>query len=111
MDLLAGDRSNRKMPKGRFEFDPVKLLVFAIPFRYLASHLGSVLSTRNFIWINLKITAITAVSNVILNVLLIPEHGAPGAAVATIISHAVLALLFAITVAKKLPNKSPNEYE
>ena len=87
------------------------LLVFAIPFRYLASHLGSVLSTRNFIWINLKITAITAVSNVILNLLLIPEHGAPGAAVATIISHAMLALLFAITVAKKLPNKSPNEYE
>ena len=83
------------------------LLNFAIPFRYLASHLGSVLSTRDFIWVNLKITATTALLNIILNILLIPEHGPAGAAVATIISHAVLALLFAITVVKNFRSKLP----
>lgn len=83
------------------------VLIFAIPLRYLASHLGSVLSTRDFIWVNLKITATTALLNIILNILLITEHGPVGAAVATIISHAVLALLFAITVVKKFRNKLP----
>jgi O-antigen/teichoic acid export membrane protein len=72
----------------------------AIPFRYLAIHLGSVLCTRDLIWTNLKITGFTALLNVFLNVLLIPQYGGAGAAVATVVSYVLLAVLFAVAVQK-----------
>ncbi len=76
------------------------LMSLAIPFRYLAAHLGSVLCTRDLIWINLKIAGSTALLNVFLNLLLIPQYGGAGAAVATVVSYISLAILYT-TVARK----------
>jgi len=78
------------------------LMCLAIPFRYLSVHLGSILATRDFIWINVKITAVTALLNVILNLMLIPQYGASGAAFATLLSHVSLAVLFFIATQSKL---------
>ena len=77
------------------------LMSLAIPFRYLAVHLGSVLCTRDLIWKNLRITSFTALLNVLLNLLLIPEHGAVGAAVAMVVSYIILAGLFLFSTQKK----------
>jgi O-antigen/teichoic acid export membrane protein len=76
------------------------LMSLAIPFRYVAVHLGSILCTRELIWVNLKITGFTALLNVFLNLLLIPQYGGSGAAVATIVSYVFLAVLFATAVRK-----------
>ena len=76
------------------------LMSLAIPFRYLAVHLGSFLSTRDLIWVNLRISSCTALLNVFLNLLLIPLYGGIGAAVATVVSYACLAILFVIAVRK-----------
>jgi O-antigen/teichoic acid export membrane protein len=76
----------------------VGILALSMPFRYLAIHLGSILSTRDFIWLNLKITAFTALLNILLNLALIPKYGAEGAAVATVTCHITLALCFVIAV-------------
>ena len=81
------------------------LLSLAIPFRYLAVHLGSVLCTRDLIWTNLKITGFTASLNVFLNFLLIPQYGGAGAAVATVLSYILLAVLFTAAVRKNLWTK------
>jgi O-antigen/teichoic acid export membrane protein len=78
------------------------LMCLGIPFRYLSVHLGSILSTRDFIWINLKITGVTALLNIFLNLLLIPQYGAVGAAFATVLSYITLAGLFVITTQKRL---------
>jgi O-antigen/teichoic acid export membrane protein len=72
------------------------LMSLGIPFRYLVFHLGSVLSTRDFIWINLKLTGFTALLSVLLNILLIPQYGALGAALAMVISDLCLATLFVV---------------
>jgi len=82
----------------------IPLLMFmslAIPFRYLASHLGSVLYTRDLVWTNLKFMGFTALLNVFLNLLLIPQYGGRGAAVATVVSYVFLAILFAAAVRKE----------
>ncbi len=83
------------------------LMCLGIPFRYLAVHLGSVLSTRDFIWINLKIAGVTALLNVILNLLLIPHYGAMGAAVATVLSYVTLSGLFVIATQRRLKVYDP----
>ncbi len=78
------------------------LMCLGIPFRYLAVHLGSVLSTRDYIWINLQIAGVTALLNIILNLLLIPHYGAMGAAFATVLSYVTLSGLFVIATQKRL---------
>ena len=76
------------------------VMSLAIPFRYLAVHLGNVLCTRDLIWTNLRITGFTAILNVFLNFLLIPQYGGTGAAYATVVSYVFLAVLFAVAVQK-----------
>ena len=78
----------------------VILMGLAIPFRYVALHLGSVLCTRDLIWTNLKVTGCTALINVCLNLLLIPQYGGEGAAVATVVSYVSLAVLCTAAVRK-----------
>ncbi len=85
------------------------LMCLGIPFRYLAIHLGSVLSTRDYIWINLKITGVTALLNIILNLLLIPDYGAMGAAFATVLSYATLSGLLVIATQKRLKVYGPGK--
>ena len=77
------------------------VMSLAIPFRYLAVHLGSVLCTRDLIWTNLKISGFTALLNVVLNFLLIPQYGGEGAAIATVVSYVFLAGLIAAAARKK----------
>lgn len=72
------------------------LLALAAPFRYLAVHLGIILFTRDLIWVNLKLTGLTAIINVLLNIILIPEYGGLGSAIAMVVSYIFLAGLFII---------------
>jgi O-antigen/teichoic acid export membrane protein len=93
-----------KFALGDAYYPSVALLVLmslAVPFRFLAIHLGTVLSTRDLIWTNLKISSFTALLNVFLNFLLIPQYGGEGAAVATVVSYVFLGVLFAAAARKK----------
>jgi O-antigen/teichoic acid export membrane protein len=76
------------------------VMCLAIPFRYLADHFGSVMTTRDLIMNNLKVTGMAVLINAILNFLLIREFGAYGAAVATVVSNIFLAASYFIFARK-----------
>lgn len=76
------------------------LMSLAIPFRYLAVHLASVLCTSGLMWVNLRITAFTALFCVLLNFILIPQYGGVGAAIAMVVSDISLAVFFSSAVRK-----------
>lgn len=80
----------------------LQILAIAIPFRYLNTHLGSILKTRDFIWTSVKATFFTAALNVVLNFVLISQYGTFGAAVATLTSYIVLSILFLLSASKSL---------
>jgi len=70
------------------------ILAVAAPFRFLASSAGSVLATRDYMRTKVKLMGLVALVNVVLNILFIPTHGASGAAVATVLSDALLCVLY-----------------
>jgi O-antigen/teichoic acid export membrane protein len=74
----------------------IGILAFSILFRFLSTHLRYILSTRNCIWTNVKLTALTAFLNILLNLVLIPEYGAAGAAFATVLTYIALAICFVL---------------
>ena len=69
------------------------ILAFAVPFMFLNSLLGSYMNATGRELTFTKITGFTALLNVLLNYLLIPNYGAKGAAVATVVSYGVANVL------------------
>jgi O-antigen/teichoic acid export membrane protein len=83
--------------------DAIKLLIilsFAVPIRFLATSIGSTLVTQDHMRKKVKYMGIVALLNIILNIILIPVHGAIGAAITTVFSDIVLLLLY-YTASKK----------
>ncbi|NJF25190.1 flippase [Thermococcus sp. Bubb.Bath] len=67
----------------------LRILAFAVPFMFLNSLFGSFLNATGRELTFTKITGFTALLNVLLNYFLIPNYGASGAAVATVVSQGV----------------------
>jgi len=68
----------------------VKLICFLIPIYFLAYSVGSVLVTKQYMKIKVRLMGYSGLINIILNALLIPTYQAKGAAFASIISSALL---------------------
>ena len=73
----------------------LRILAFAIPFMFLNSLLGSFMNATGRELTFTKITAFTALLNVVLNYFLILNYGAEGAAVATVVSQGIEVTLIA----------------
>ena len=80
----------------------VPILVIATTFSTLVSFLGSVYFLKKKSTLSMLTAMAGAVINVILNFVLIPDHGALGAAVATMISYAAVYVIRGYDTAKYL---------
>lgn len=73
---------------------PLNILALAAPIRFVATSVGSTLATRQHMKKKVWYMAFTAILNIFLNILLIPEYGIVGAAIATVVSDAALLILY-----------------
>jgi O-antigen/teichoic acid export membrane protein len=69
---------------------PLQILIFSLIFAFLYWPAGSLLNACDRQGRNTVILGVTMVSNLLLNVWLIPRHGAVGAAVAALVGNFVL---------------------
>lgn len=72
----------------------LSLLSLCIVFRFIYSISGTILSTKDNIYLKIKIQGVTALINIIGNFILIPHFGIKGAIVSTIISEFILCICF-----------------
>lgn len=70
------------------------ILAFCIPSRYVASSVGGVLVTQNHMRRKVWLMGLTAVLNIILNLILIPKYSFYGAAISTLICQTLLLALY-----------------
>jgi len=77
---------------------PLSILALAIPIRFIATNVGSTLVTQEHMRRKVWFMGVTALINIILNMMLIPQHGVLGAAVATVISDVFLLGMYANSV-------------
>jgi O-antigen/teichoic acid export membrane protein len=80
----------------------VKVLSFSLPFYFIAYNVGTTLVTNEHMKQKVKLMGIVAVLNIILNFLLIPTYQAIGAAIATVLSNAILLILYYVYAEKKV---------
>ena len=74
----------------------LKIIALAIPFYFISYSLGSTLVTMDNIKLKIKFMGFVAIINIILNIILIPQFLAQGAAIATLISNVCLFILYYI---------------
>lgn len=74
--------------------DVFLMLAFTIPVLFVASSYGSILVTQENIRTKVLLMGVVALLNIVLNSLWIPEYGMVGAALSTLLSNAVLLLLY-----------------
>lgn len=77
---------------------PLLILALAIPVRFVASSVGAMLATKGNMRIKIRYMAITAVLNVVLNIVFIPRLGVVGAAVTTVVTDILLLVLYYVAV-------------
>jgi len=78
------------------------ILSASLPVVFFASSPGAALSTKNHMRTKVKIMAMVAIFNIILNIVLIPSYGSVGAAIATVLSNFTLALFYYFISMKKV---------
>ncbi len=91
--------------------DAVSLLtVMAIstPILFVASSVGATLVTQEHMKKKVQYMGAVAVVNIVLNMALIPRFGALGAAIATVLSNAVLLVIFYVAAQNKVFNSKGN---
>jgi len=76
------------------------ILALSVPVRFLAISIGAALVTQEHMRLKVFYMGMTAVINVLLNILTIPVYGAQGAAVSTLLSEIMLLTLFLLAVRK-----------
>ena len=76
------------------------ILALCAPVRFLAVSIGATLVTQEHMRLKVLYMGMTAVINVLLNILTIPVYGAQGAAVSTLLSEIMLLTLFLLAVRK-----------
>ncbi len=80
----------------------IKILVFTIPILFVAYSVGATLVTQEHMKTKVKIMGMIAVINISLNIILIPNYGAVGAAIATVLSNLILLTLYYLVAQKKV---------
>ncbi len=75
------------------------ILAACAPIRFLSTSIGAILTTGSQMRMRVVIKTIGAALCIILNILLIPKHGAAGAAVATVATELGLLILFSVAIA------------
>ncbi|HDS1509728.1 oligosaccharide flippase family protein [Stenotrophomonas maltophilia] len=97
---LASDFIINVLYGSRFQDAKPVLVTLAIcaPIRFVSTSIGAILTTGSQMRMRVTIKALCAALCVALNVLLIPGHGATGAAVATLGTEIGLLLLFSIAI-------------
>jgi len=73
---------------------PLSILALAAPIRFVATNVGSVLVTQEYMQIKVYYMGGVALINVVLNLFLIPNYGVIGAAIATVLSELSLLLIY-----------------
>jgi O-antigen/teichoic acid export membrane protein len=76
------------------------ILGVSFPILFVASSIGATLVTQSHMKSKVKLMGLVAILNIVLNLVLIPDFGAEGAAIATVISNFVLLVVFYITAQK-----------
>jgi O-antigen/teichoic acid export membrane protein len=76
------------------------VLAFAVPAHYLATSVGAVLVTQDNMRRKVWLMGLSALVNLLLNLLLIPRFGIYGAAWATVASETVLAMAYLYAAGK-----------
>ncbi len=72
----------------------MQFLAITIPFRYLASSVGNCLSTNDNMRHKMRYQMLVAVVNVTMNMIFIPKYGMYGAAASTLLSEALLCVMY-----------------
>jgi len=72
----------------------MKLLSLSLPITFLSYSVGATLVTKSHMRKKVNFMGVTALGNIVLNLILIPKYGAYGAAYATIVSNLILLLLY-----------------
>ena len=80
----------------------VMILAFCIPFRFLSTSVGSVLTTNNQMSHKVKCMSVVAGINILLNLILIPSYQEAGAAYSTLACEAILLILYYTSVKKRV---------
>jgi len=70
------------------------ILSISTPFRFVATSVGAVLTTRNHMRVKVRLMGAGALANIVLNFSLIPVFGAVGAAIATVITEVLIMLMY-----------------
>jgi len=79
---------------------PISILAVAAPARFVASGAGAVLTTRNHMKNKILIMGFAALSNLLMNIILIPKFGILGAVGSTVATEVMLAFAMQIYVKK-----------
>jgi len=87
----------------------LNILSLALPAYFVAYSVGATLVTKNHMKVKVKLMGIVALINIILNIILIPEYGGRGAAVATVISNIILLFFYYYIAKKKVFNTESTE--
>jgi O-antigen/teichoic acid export membrane protein len=74
--------------------DLLMILAVSAPIIFVANSVGATLSTQEYMKIKVKMMGAVAIVNIVSNVIVIPFHGALGAAVTTVTSNLLLLVLY-----------------
>jgi len=80
----------------------MKTLSFTLPISFMAYSVGATLVTKSHMKTKVILMGIVALSNIFLNIILIPIYGAKGAAFATILSNFILLVMYYFVAEKKV---------
>ena len=80
----------------------VLILSICIPFKFLATNVGSLLTVQDHMRSKVKYMGLVAGINLILNLILIPNYSYYGAALATVISEISLLIIYLFAVSSRL---------
>lgn len=99
VDLIYGDSYDNSVLI-------IKILCFAIPFKFISSSVGAILSTKDYIGRKVKIMLIASIFNVFVNFIFIYYFSSIGAAIVTVLTEIVLMMmlmgLYKLSYARKL---------
>lgn len=80
------------------------ILLLGTPLFFLYYAWGTMLTVREWMWAAPAVASFGAVTNIVLNLVLIPEFGGAGAAVATVISYGVASIGGSLIIGKLRPS-------
>jgi O-antigen/teichoic acid export membrane protein len=84
----------------------LQVLIWVVPFIFLNAMFGTVMGATNRQWLGMKVSLLCTISNVVMNIILIPRYSYIGAAIAFIVSGLVAFILYFYFLSK-LVSKIP----